>query len=207
MNIETYCGISSELADFFDLDPNEKYTRKYITDLFYDYIQNHNLQNPNDPRIILHNNDNIFQELLGLEPNETFTYFDIHTKINNHCNRTELMKDLPLNFCQYCHQRFYHKNPQHTIIFVNKNKFYLTHYHCSWFFLQILIMEEDVLPIGVIRKSSIKSQPTNLIEQYNYDKFSEKEHTSMKRTATLRKNGIQAHYRRFPYPYNNIHYL
>jgi chromatin remodeling complex protein RSC6 len=74
--------ISDKLANFISKPIGSEMTRSEVTAILYKYIQNHNLQDENNKRIIKPNTE--LKEFLNLPDNQELNYFNIQKMINIH---------------------------------------------------------------------------------------------------------------------------
>lgn len=75
-------AISNELADFVGKPYGSEMARREVTLFLNQYIREHNLQNPQNGRIILA--DEKLRKLLKLEPTTELTYFNLQSHIAKH---------------------------------------------------------------------------------------------------------------------------
>lgn len=75
--------ISTALCKFMDLPEGSEMARTEVTKYIIQYIQNNNLQNPSDAKLIKPNNE--LKSLLNLHDNDgELTYFNIQRFMNKH---------------------------------------------------------------------------------------------------------------------------
>lgn len=75
--------ISTALCKFMDLPEGSEMARTEVTKYIIQYIQNNNLQNPSDAKLIKPNNE--LKSLLDLNDNDgDLTYFNIQRFMNKH---------------------------------------------------------------------------------------------------------------------------
>ena len=74
-------AISNELADFVGKPYGSEMARREVTLFLNQYIREHNLQNPQNGRIILA--DEKLRKLLKLEPTTELTYFNLQTHMTS----------------------------------------------------------------------------------------------------------------------------
>lgn len=79
--------ISPELAKFIGWAPSELHSRTEVTKFFCDYIEKNNLQNPNDGRQIMVENDPKLKKLLkydSAKDDKPLTYYSLQTYLKDH---------------------------------------------------------------------------------------------------------------------------
>lgn len=74
-------SVTEPMRKFLGLGDNELTRRLDITKTLCDYIKTHNLQNPQDRRIIVP--DDKLRQLLGLGQDESLTYYSIQQKLKD----------------------------------------------------------------------------------------------------------------------------
>lgn len=74
-------AISDELAAFVGKPKGSEMARREVTLFLNQYIRDHNLQNPNNGRIILA--DEKLRKLLKLDPSTELTYFNLQTHMTS----------------------------------------------------------------------------------------------------------------------------
>jgi chromatin remodeling complex protein RSC6 len=74
--------VSDQLAEFMGLEPGAKVARTAATKAVVEYISEHKLQKPSDRRIIVP--DEFLRGLLGSEPDDEVTYFNLQKFLNRH---------------------------------------------------------------------------------------------------------------------------
>lgn len=77
--------ISNELCDFMNIDQGSKRARTEVTQYLIQYINDKNLQNENNKRII--NPDQKLKSLLDVQENEQVDYFNIQKFMNKHFSK------------------------------------------------------------------------------------------------------------------------
>ena len=77
--------ISDELCDFMNIDQGSKRARTEVTQYLIQYINDKNLQNENNKRII--NPDQKLKSLLDVQENEQVDYFNIQKFMNKHFSK------------------------------------------------------------------------------------------------------------------------
>ena len=76
------CKISYKLSRFLNIDETQLISRVAVTKIIHSYVKAHNLQNPDDGRIILY--DDRLQELLNVPEGVTLSYFNLQRYLKPH---------------------------------------------------------------------------------------------------------------------------
>tara|TARA_B110001450_G_scaffold257029_1_gene290432 strand:+ start:1855 stop:2364 length:510 start_codon:yes stop_codon:yes gene_type:complete len=76
--------VSEELCEFLNKDKATEMARTEVTQFIIKYIQDNNLQNPDNKKII--NPDNKLKKLLEIKETDELNYFNIQKYMNKHFN-------------------------------------------------------------------------------------------------------------------------
>tara|TARA_B100000902_G_scaffold334866_1_gene334248 strand:- start:1240 stop:1719 length:480 start_codon:yes stop_codon:yes gene_type:complete len=82
--------ISEPLCKFMELPNGSEVARTEVTQYLINYIEKENLQNPDNKKIIVPNKE--LQSLLGSNPDDEISYFNIQKYMNKHFQKDEKLK-------------------------------------------------------------------------------------------------------------------
>jgi len=82
--------ISEPLCKFMELPNGSEVARTEVTQYLINYIEKENLQNPDNKKIIVPNEE--LQSLLGSNPDDEISYFNIQKYMNKHFQKDEKLK-------------------------------------------------------------------------------------------------------------------
>ena len=82
--------ISEPLCKFMELPNGSEVARTEVTQYLINYIEKENLQNPDNKKIIVPNKE--LQSLLGSNPDDEISYFNIQKYMNKHFHKDEKLK-------------------------------------------------------------------------------------------------------------------
>lgn len=80
--------ISDELCDFLKTAKNSEKARTDVTKAIHAYVQEKNLSDPTNKRIILAHKDAVLKKLLGVTDKDNVTYFNLQRYLKRHFLKT-----------------------------------------------------------------------------------------------------------------------